>query len=73
MANHLCLDPHDPYAQAEVLVVFEGTLPEIRLLSAIDQEGDDILPDLVEQQRRDLIQEIAAFLDPDSYGARAAA
>ncbi|CAA2145116.1 MULTISPECIES: hypothetical protein [Methylobacterium] len=58
MASHFCLDPHDPYAQAEALVVFEGEFPAIRLVSVIDKDGDDILSDLVEEQMRDLIREI---------------
>lgn len=69
MMSHHCLDPHDPYAQAEVLVTFEGVFPDIRLLSAIDREGDDILSDLIDEQKRDLIDEIAAFY----YEARSAA
>lgn len=69
MMSHRCLDPHDSYAQAEVLVTFDGVFPDVRLLSAIDGEGDDILPDLIDEQRRDLIQEIAEF----HYGARSAA
>ncbi|WP_027171284.1 hypothetical protein [Methylobacterium sp. 10] len=69
MMSHRCLDPHDSYAQAEVLVTFEGVFPDLRLLSAIDGEGDDILPDLIDEQRRDLIQEIAEFY----CGARTAA
>lgn len=69
MMSHRCLDPHDSYAQAEVLVTFEGVFPDLRLLSAIDGEGDDILPDLIDEQRGDLIQEIAEFY----YGARSAA
>lgn len=60
MMSHHCLDPHDPYAQAEVLVTFEGLFPDIRLVSAIDGEGDDILSDLIDEQKRDLIEEIAA-------------
>lgn len=69
MMSHHCLDPHDSYAQAEVLVTFEGAFPDVHLVSAIDGDGDDILPDLIDEQRRDLIQEIAAFY----CGARTAA
>ncbi|WP_027171432.1 hypothetical protein [Methylobacterium sp. 10] len=61
MSNHLCLDPNDPYAQSEVLVFFEGRYPDIRLLSVIDGNDDEILSDLVHEQQRDLIREIAAF------------
>lgn len=61
MLSHQCLDPHDPYAQAEVLVTFEGVFPDIRLVSAIDREGEDILSDLIDEQKRDLIEEIFAF------------
>ena len=41
MASHFCLDPHDPYAQSEALVMFEGEFPAIRLVSVIDKDGDD--------------------------------
>ncbi|MCC0807167.1 hypothetical protein FPV16_13155 [Methylobacterium sp. W2] len=61
MSNHFCLDPNDPYAQSEVLVFFEGRYPDIRLLSVIDGNDDEILSDLVHEQQRDLIREIAAF------------
>ncbi|WP_019906311.1 hypothetical protein [Methylobacterium sp. 77] len=64
MANHICLDPNDPYAQTEVLVFFEGRYPNIRLLSVIDGNADEILADLVDEQQRDLIREIAAFYRP---------
>ncbi|KQP04531.1 hypothetical protein [Methylobacterium sp. Leaf93] len=59
MASHVCLDPHDPYGQSEALVMFEGEFPAIRIVSVIDKDGDDILSDLIEQQRLDLIHEIA--------------
>nr|WP_210322833.1 hypothetical protein [Methylobacterium bullatum] len=55
------MDPNDPYAQSEVLVFFEGRYPDIRLLSVIDGNDDEILSDLVIEQQRDLIREIAAF------------
>lgn len=73
MANHYCLDPLDPYAQAEVLVIFDGIHPDIRLLSVIDKDEDDILSALVEEQRRDLIREIGAFHRPDLGATEAAA
>ncbi|WP_019904250.1 hypothetical protein [Methylobacterium sp. 77] len=64
MANHYCLDPFDSYAQDEVLVIFEGTYPHIRLLSVIDKNKNDILSALVDEQRHDLVREIAAFHRP---------
>ena len=59
MPKHLCVDPHDPYAQREVLVVFEREDAGIRLISVTDASGQDILPDLEEVQRQDLRREIA--------------
>ncbi|CAA2138839.1 hypothetical protein [Methylobacterium bullatum] len=64
MANHYCLDPLDPHEGSEVFVVFEGRYPDMRLLSVINRDHDDILSDLVEEQRRDLIREIGAFYRP---------
>lgn len=63
MLKHVCMDPQDPYAQEEVVVAFERTASDIRLVSAINAVGDNILDDLVEAQRRDLISELA---DADS-------
>ncbi|TXM71903.1 hypothetical protein FV222_25870 [Methylobacterium sp. WL103] len=59
MPEHVCLDPHDPYAQREVRVAFERIGSGFRLIAAIDACDDDILPDLVDAQRADLIREIA--------------
>ena len=59
MPEHVCLDPHDPYAQREVRVAFERTGSGFRLIAAIDARNDDILPDLVDAQCADLIREIA--------------
>lgn len=59
MPEHLCLDPHDPYAQRQVLVAFEISASGIRLISAVDGDGEDILADLEEVQRRDLAREVA--------------
>lgn len=59
MPEHLCLDPQDSYAQRQVLVAFEVTTSGVWLISAIDAEGEDILADLEEVQRRDLAREIA--------------
>ncbi|WP_244474460.1 hypothetical protein [Methylobacterium sp. Leaf85] len=47
-----------------MFVVFEGRYPDMRLLSVINRDHDDILSDLVEEQRRDLIREIGAFYRP---------
>jgi hypothetical protein len=73
VANHFCLDPNDPYAQTEVLVIFEGSYPDIRLLSVIDGNKDEILSDLVIEQQRDLIREIAAFYTSGGDAPMAAA
>ncbi len=54
MPSHACIDPHDQYAQAEVLVAFETTAGVVRLVSAHDASDDDILPDLDDIQRRAL-------------------
>ncbi|WP_342108357.1 hypothetical protein [Methylobacterium sp. SI9] len=60
MFTHNCLDPHDPFAEREVLVAFDIDASGIRLLAARDAEGHDILPDLIEVQRDDLRSELAA-------------
>ncbi|MCJ2019418.1 hypothetical protein MKK84_18575 [Methylobacterium sp. E-065] len=60
MFTHNCLDPHDPFAEREVLVAFTIDASGIRLLAAKDAEGHDILPDLVDAQRDDLRCELAA-------------
>ncbi|MCJ2010391.1 hypothetical protein MKK70_16170 [Methylobacterium sp. E-041] len=59
MPEHLCLDPHDPYAQREVRVAFERVGSGFRLIAAIDDSDDDILPDLIDAQRDDLLREIS--------------
>lgn len=58
MPKHLCIDPHDPYAQQEVMVEFERIGSSFRLLAVIDDLDDDILSDLVEAQRDDLRREL---------------
>lgn len=58
MPSHACIDPHDPYAQAEVLVEFETIAGGIRLISARDAADDDILSDLEDVQRHALESEI---------------
>lgn len=59
MPKHKCLDPHDPYAEHEVLVEFEVTTSGLRLVSVIDDHRDDILADLIEPQCEDLRRELA--------------
>lgn len=59
MPTHKCLDPHDPYAEHEVLVEFEITSSGLRLVSVIDDQHDEILHDLIEPQREDLRRELA--------------
>ena len=60
MLTHSCLDPHDPFAEREVLVEFTHDTAGLRLLAARDAEGYDILPDLLDVQRDDLRRELAA-------------
>ncbi|MHC2107177.1 hypothetical protein [Methylobacterium sp.] len=59
MPKHLCIDPHDPYAQDEVMVEFERDGTGFRLVAVIDERDEDILADLVEAQRDDLRRELA--------------
>ncbi|MGH1575022.1 hypothetical protein ACRAWG_35735 [Methylobacterium sp. P31] len=59
MPKHLCLHPYDPYAQQEVLVEFVLAKSGILLVSAVDAASEDILPDLEDMQRADLLREIA--------------
>lgn len=59
MPKHLCIEPHDPYAQGEVLLEFEPTGAGFRLVAVIDDHHGDILPDLVEAQCDDLRCELA--------------
>lgn len=59
MPKHLCIDPHDPYAQDEVMVEFERIGSGFRLVAVIDDRHDDILDDLVEAQCDDLRRELA--------------
>lgn len=61
MPRHVCIDPQDPYAQREVLIEFEGSPFGIHLIAALDEWNVDILPDLVEEQRKDLQREIAVY------------
>lgn len=41
MPKHYCLDPHDPYAEREVLVEYEPTAAGLRLIAAIDDCDED--------------------------------
>lgn len=59
MPKHLCIDPHDPYAQHEVMVEFERIGLGFRLVAVIDDLDDDILADLTEAQCVDLRRELA--------------
>lgn len=60
MHKHYCLDPHDPYAEHEVLVEFEITARGLRLIAAIDDHDEDILADLIDAQCEDLRRELLA-------------
>lgn len=69
MPKHYCLDPHDPYAEREVLVEYEPTAAGLRLIAAIDDCDEDILPDLIDAERDDLRRELAADCQI-SFGTR---
>lgn len=69
MFTHICLNPQDPFAEREVSVAFEIDASGIRLLSALDESGQDILPDLVEVQRNDLRCEVASQQAGSALGA----
>lgn len=62
MPKHYCLDPHDPYAEHEVLVEFQPTMGGLLLIAAIDDLGEDILSDLTEVQCDDLRRELGTAL-----------
>ncbi|GJE14192.1 MULTISPECIES: hypothetical protein [Methylobacterium] len=72
MPTHRCLDPQDPYAEREVRVAFEWVAGQPRLLTALDEQETDILPDLIEAQRDDLRREIVATPRSEFDGVRAA-
>jgi hypothetical protein len=59
MPIHSCLDPQDPYAEREVRVAFAWGVAGPRLIAVLDEQGANILPDLIEAQRDDLLREIA--------------
>jgi hypothetical protein len=58
MPTHRCIDPHDPFAQAEVLVDFEVMASGVRLISVRDASDSDTLSDLDEVHRQALESEI---------------
>lgn len=60
MPKHYCLDPHDPYAEREVLVEFQPTTAGLLLIAVIDDCDEDILLDLIDVQRDDLRRELVA-------------
>lgn len=62
--NHFCIDPQDPYAQDEVLVTFQESASQFRLLSAINGAGEDVLDELLEIQREDLLLELSQAVRP---------
>lgn len=66
MPKHYCLDPHDPYAEREVLVEFQPTTAGLLLIAAVDDCDEDILPDLIDAQCEDLRRELAAALQEPS-------
>lgn len=58
MPKHYCLNPHDPYAEREVLVEFEATTAGLLLIAAIGDADEDILSDLTDAQLDDLRREL---------------
>ncbi|TXN21825.1 hypothetical protein [Methylobacterium sp. WL9] len=60
MPRHYCLNPHDQYSQSELLVEFEARGEGIKLISAQDASGDDVLCELEDIERRALESEITA-------------
>ncbi|MBP1181063.1 hypothetical protein [Methylobacterium sp. PvR107] len=54
MPKHLCIDPLDSYAEREVLVAFEAAGSSFHRTAAIDRDGQDILSELTEAQRKDI-------------------
>jgi hypothetical protein len=58
LPSHACIDPSDPYAQEEILVMFETMAGVVRLVSAHDASNGDILPTLEDVERRALESEI---------------
>lgn len=60
MPSHYCIDPHDQYSQAELLVEFEGSIGNMRLISARDDADEDVLSDLEGPERLALETEITA-------------
>ncbi|MCJ2059501.1 hypothetical protein MKL09_23540 [Methylobacterium sp. J-048] len=74
MLTHICIDPTDQYGEAEVVVVFKKSDGAIRLITVTDTGHHDILPDLEEVQRQDLLHEIAeAFRGPARLRAQESA
>ena len=72
MPKHYCLDPHDPYAEREVLVEFQQTTAGLLLIAAVDDCDEDILPDLIDSQCEDLRRELAALQGPSRPGGSSA-
>lgn len=60
MPSHSRIDPQDQYSQAELLVEFEGSVGNVKLISAHDGADEDILFDLEDTEKRALETEIAA-------------
>lgn len=58
MPKHLCIGPLDSCAEREVLVDFEMAGSSCRLTAAIDRDGQDILSELTEAQRKDIQNEL---------------
>ena len=64
MPHHACIDPQDPYGQAEAMVEFATVAGVVRLIAVHNAGDEDILPDLEDVERQALAREIR-----DDFGA----
>ncbi|MEL6064736.1 MULTISPECIES: hypothetical protein [unclassified Methylobacterium] len=64
MTARYCIDPLDPYAEAQVLVTYREGRPLPTLTAVLDCQGRDLLPDLSEACIRILQLEIAVYYGP---------
>ncbi|MCJ2136737.1 hypothetical protein MKK69_22255 [Methylobacterium sp. J-026] len=74
MPAHYCIDPLDPYAEAQVLVIYSDGRPLPVVTSVRDRQGHDLLPDLSDACVRILELEIAVYFgrgDPFAWALHA--
>lgn len=64
MTARYCIDPLDPYGEAQVLVTYREGWPLPALTSVLNGQGRDLLPDLSEACIRILQLEIAVYYGP---------